>query len=93
MSQENNKLDEEIVRVGLRMPKYLKDYYIKESDKYNIGYTNYIVLLLIQYYEQREQQNKYIDSLDFLRQSVQADETEDIKAAFKKLVEAMDNFD
>lgn len=33
MSQENNKLDEEIVRVGLRMPKYLKDYYIKESDK------------------------------------------------------------
>lgn len=90
---DNKKKSDEIVRVGLRMPEYLKEFYIKESDKYNIGYTNYIVMLLIQYYEQTEQQNKYIDSLDFLKRSVESDDTEEIKTAFKKLADAMDSFD
>lgn len=41
----------EIVRMNIRVPDYIRDWYKEQGEKYSVPYTNYISMLLTQTYE------------------------------------------
>lgn len=41
----------EIVRMNIRVPDYIRDWYKEQGEKYSVPYTNYISMLLTQIYE------------------------------------------
>ena len=43
-----------IVRMNIRVPDFIRDWYKEQADKYSVPYTNYISMLLIQNYEKEE---------------------------------------
>ena len=43
-----------IVRMNIRVPDFIRDWYKEQSDKYSVPYTNYISMLLTKYYEKEE---------------------------------------
>ena len=43
----NNK----IVRMNIRVPEHIRDWYRVQGEKYSVPYTNYISMLLTQIYE------------------------------------------
>lgn len=45
-------MDTSVKRINLKLPAYVQDYYKEIGDQYNIPYSNYITLVLIQHYEQ-----------------------------------------
>ena len=40
-----------IVRMNIRVPEHIRDWYKGQGDKYSVPYTNYISMLLTQIYE------------------------------------------
>ena len=44
----------EIVRMNIRVPDYIRDWYKEQGEKYSVPYTNYISMLLTQNYEKEE---------------------------------------
>ncbi len=40
-----------IVRMNIRVPEHIRDWYKVQGDKYSVPYTNYISMLLTQIYE------------------------------------------
>lgn len=75
-----NKNNMEIVRMNIRVPEYIRDWFKEQGDRYSVPYTNYISMLLTQIYE--NEQNKVLiqefnDTLKSLKMSagdVTADE-------------------
>jgi len=43
-----------IVRMNIRVPDFIRDWYKEQADKYSVPYTNYISMLLTQNYEKEE---------------------------------------
>ena len=43
--------DTKIVRMNIRVPEHIRDWYKVQGDKYSVPYTNYISMLLTQIYE------------------------------------------
>jgi len=43
-----------IVRMNIRVPEIIRDWYKEQADKYSVPYTNYISMLLTQNYEKEE---------------------------------------
>ena len=44
-------MSDKIVRMNIRVPRYLQEWYKVQADKYSVPYTNYISMLLTQIYE------------------------------------------
>jgi hypothetical protein len=44
-------MNDKIVRMNIRVPEYIRDWYKVQGDKYSVPYTNYISMLLTQIYE------------------------------------------
>lgn len=44
-------MSDKIVRMNIRVPEYIRDWYKVQGDKYSVPYTNYISMLLTQIYE------------------------------------------
>lgn len=44
----------EIKRINIRIPEYIQDWYKEQGEKYSVPYTNYMALLLTQYYEKEK---------------------------------------
>ena len=47
-------MSDEIVRMNIRVPEHIRDWYKEQGDKYSVPYTNYISMLLTQIYEKDE---------------------------------------
>lgn len=43
-----------IVRMNIRVPEIIRDWYKEQAGKYSVPYTNYISMLLTQNYEKEE---------------------------------------
>lgn len=43
-----------IVRMNIRLPEIIRDWYKEQAGKYSVPYTNYISMLLTQNYEKEE---------------------------------------
>lgn len=60
----------EIKRINIRLPEYIQDWYKSQGEKYSVPYTNYMALLLTQYYEKekdRELVNEFNNTLKNLQ--------------------------
>ena len=44
-------MNDKIVRMNIRVPEHIRDWYKIQGDKYSVPYTNYISMLLTQIYE------------------------------------------
>jgi len=44
-------MNDKIVRMNIRVPEYVRDWYKEQGDRYSVPYTNYISMLLTQFYE------------------------------------------
>lgn len=45
----------EIVRMNIRVPDYIRDWFKEQGNRYSVPYTNYISMLLTQIYEKEEE--------------------------------------
>ena len=43
--------DMDLKRINIRIPAYVQDYYKVQANRYSVPYTNYISMLLTQFYE------------------------------------------
>ena len=48
-------MSDKIVRMNIRVPEHIRDWYKVQGDKYSVPYTNYISMLLTQIYEKEEE--------------------------------------
>jgi len=44
-------MNDKIVRMNIRVPEHIRDWYKVQGDRYSVPYTNYISMLLTQIYE------------------------------------------
>ncbi len=44
-------MSDKIVRMNIRVPEHIRDWYKVQGDKYSVPYTNYISMLLTKIYE------------------------------------------
>ena len=44
-------MSDKIVRMNIRVPEHIRDWYKEQGDRYSVPYTNYISMLLTQIYE------------------------------------------
>ena len=58
-----------VVRLNIRVPRYLQEWYKVQADKYSVPYTNYISMLLTQIYE-RETEKELLKDLTTLLKEV-----------------------
>lgn len=76
---ENNK-DIKIVRMNIRVPEHIRDWFKDQGDRYSVPYTNYISMLLTQIYESEQSKilvkefNESLKALKFSTGDVTADE-------------------
>jgi len=85
--------DYKIVRMNIRVPDYIRDWYKDQGEKYSVPYTNYISMLLTQIYE-KEEEKEVVKQLNDLMKNIKdtsgdvtvSEMLEDIKE-FKNLVE------
>ena len=61
--------DYKIVRMNVRVPDYIRDWYKEQGEKYSVPYTNYISMLLTQIYE-REEGKEAIKQLNDLMKNI-----------------------
>ncbi len=54
---------DEKVRLNIKVPVYIRDWYKEQGDRYSVPYTNYISMLLTQYYE-REKEKELIQEFN-----------------------------
>ena len=62
-------MSDKIVRMNIRVPRYLQEWYKVQADKYSVPYTNYISMLLTQIYE-RETEKELLKDLTTLLKEV-----------------------
>lgn len=44
-------MNDKIVRINIRLPDYVRDWFKVQADRYSVPYTNYVSMLLTQIYE------------------------------------------
>lgn len=59
--------DTEIIRMNIKVPAYIRDYYKSQGEKYSVPYTNYISMLLTQIYENERNKELVSDLNDTLK--------------------------
>lgn len=58
-----------IVRMNIRVPEHIRDWYKVQGDKYSVPYTNYISMLLTQIYE-REIEKELVRELNQIMKQI-----------------------
>ena len=58
---------DEVVRLNIRVPEYVREWYRREADKYSVPYTNYISMLLTQRYETEKEKELLKDFTNVLK--------------------------
>jgi hypothetical protein len=47
-------MSDKIVRMNIRVPEHIRDWFKVQADRYSVPYTNYISMLLTQIYENEQ---------------------------------------
>lgn len=58
---------DDIVRLNIRVPEHIREWYKIQGDKYSVPYTNYISMLLTQIYERETDKELLRDLTNVLR--------------------------
>lgn len=58
---------DEVVRLNIRVPEHIREWYKIQGDKYSVPYTNYISMLLTQIYERETDKELLRDLTNVLR--------------------------
>jgi len=58
---------DEVVRLNIRVPEHIREWYKIQGDKYSVPYTNYISMLLTQIYERETEKELLKDFTTVLR--------------------------
>lgn len=61
-------MHDKIVRMNIRVPEHIRDWYKVQGDKYSVPYTNYISMLLTQIYEKEEEKELVKDFSNVMKQ-------------------------
>ena len=61
-------MSDEIVRMNIRVPEHIRDWYKEQGDRYSVPYTNYISMLLTQIYEKEEDKKLVRDFSNVMKQ-------------------------
>lgn len=61
-------MNDKIVRMNIRVPEHIRDWYRVQGDKYSVPYTNYISMLLTQIYERETEKELVRDFNNAIKQ-------------------------
>lgn len=61
-------MNDKIVRMNIRVPEHIRDWYRAQGDKYSVPYTNYISMLLTQIYERETEKELVRDFNNAIKQ-------------------------
>ena len=78
---------DEVVRLNIRVPEYIRDWYKTEADKYSVPYTNYISMLLTQRYETEIEKELLKDFTNVLKDIKDATDNVDAEEILQQLKE------
>lgn len=51
----------EIKRINIRLPEYIQYWYKEQGDKYSVPYSNYMAMLLTQFYEKEKDKELIVE--------------------------------
>ena len=86
---------DEKIRLNIKVPSYIRDWYKRQGDRYSVPYTNYISMLLTQYYENEKEKEliqefnntiKELGSMSDGSMSVE-DMVKELKEVFKNTID------
>lgn len=80
--------DYKIVRMNIRVPDYIRDWYKEKGESYSVPYTNYISMLLTQIYEKEEEKElvkKFSEVMESLKETAGDVTTEDMMNEIKEM--------
>lgn len=60
--------DSKIVRMNIRVPEHIRDWFKEQGDRYSVPYTNYISMILTQIYEKEEYKEIVREFSDVMKQ-------------------------
>ena len=83
-------MSEEVVRLNIRVPGHVREWYKTEADKYSVPYTNYISMLLIQRYETEKEKELLKDFTNVLKDIKDATDSVDAEELFQQLKEIIE---
>lgn len=86
----------EIVRMNIRVPEHIRDWFKEQGDRYSVPYTNYISMLLTQIYENEQSKilvKEFNDSLKSLKMSTGDVTAEEMMSQLKVMQEMMDKLE
>ena len=88
-------MKDEKIRLNIKVPSYIRDWYKRQGDRYSVPYTNYISMLLTQYYENEKEKEliqefnntiKELGSMSDGSMSVE-DMVKELKEVFKNTID------
>lgn len=59
----DNALDNTLKRINVKIPAYIQDYYKALGEKYGMPYSNYMAMVLVNYFE-KEKEKKVVEDLN-----------------------------
>jgi hypothetical protein len=76
---------DEVVRLNIRVPEYIREWYKVQGDKYSVPYTNYISMLLTQIYERETEKELLKDFTNVLKDIKDATDSVDAEELLQQL--------
>lgn len=74
----NMDIKTESKRINIRLPEYIQDWYKEQGEKYSVPYSNYIALLLTQFYEKEKDKELLVEFNQVMK--TLKDQTGDVSA-------------
>ena len=81
-------MSDKIVRMNIRVPEHIRDWFKEQGDRYSVPYTNYISMLLTQIYENEQSKillKEFNDTLKSIKVSTGDVTVEDMFQQLKQM--------
>lgn len=82
-----------IVRMNIRVPEHIRDWYKVQGDKYSVPYTNYISMLLTQIYERETEKELVRDFNNAIKQMKEISGNVTVEEMIKQMQEIIDKLE
>jgi len=82
-----------IVRMNIRVPEHIRDWYKVQGDKYSVPYTNYISMLLTQIYERETDKELVREFNNVIKQMKEISGNVTVDEMIKQMQEIIDKLE
>lgn len=86
-------MSDRIVRMNIRVPERIRDWYKVQGDKYSVPYTNYISMLLTQIYERETEKELVRDFNNAIKQMKDISGNVTVEEMIKQMQEIIDKLE